>query len=213
MQSEEYLTQHFPPRPTHKGAKENAGAYKARLYWFKNNYPKYKEDAKALNYTEGRVNNYANKYNWKQVRATYEELCEREELEQYKKDARRMEKKQNTANELMFNRNIKRMEHLLHILNELPNNPAPKPLSKKEEKEARQELETIENKIIKLQPNIRTSYHLTNHYNDKQVTEHQGEVELQHHTKKSVDEVLKENESEIRKFIRRTTGKEDKPVD
>ena len=213
MQSEEYLTQHFPPRPTHKGAKENAGAYKARLYWFKNNYPKYKEVAKALNYTEGRVNNYANKYNWKQVRATYEELCEREELEQYKKDARRMEKKQNTANELMFNRNIKRMEHLLHILNELPNNPAPKPLSKKEEKEARQELETIENKIIKLQPNIRTSYHLTNHYNDKQVTEHQGEVELQHHTKKSVDEVLKENESEIRKFIRRTTGKEDKPVD
>lgn len=213
MQSEEYLTQHFPPRPSQNGSTENTNAYNARLYWFKHNYPKYKEVAEAFGYTEGRVNNYANKYNWKQIRATYEELCEREELEQYKKDARRMEKKQNTANELMFNRNIKRMEHLLHILNELPNNPATKKLTKEEEKEARQELETIENKIIKLQPNIRTSYHLTNHYNDKQVTEHQGEVELQHNTKKSVGEVLKENESEIRKFIRRTTGKEDKPID
>lgn len=213
MKSEDYIKQHFPPRPKRVGAKENADAYNTRMYWFKNNYPQYKEVAKAFNFKAGRVENYADKYNWKQIRANYEEILEKEELQQYKKDARRMEKKQNTANELMFNRNIKRMEHLLHILNELPNNPAPKPLSKAEEKEARQELETIENKIIKLQPNIRTSYHLTNHYNDKQVTEHQGEVELQHHTKKSVDEVLKENESEIRKFIRRTTRKEDKSVD
>lgn len=37
--STEYLIQHFMPRPNQRGAKENSDAYKARLFWFENDYP------------------------------------------------------------------------------------------------------------------------------------------------------------------------------
>lgn len=198
MTSENYITQHFLPRPSHKGAKENSDAYNTRIYWFKNGFPKYEEVANAFNFKKGRIDNYANKYNWKLIRQNYEELKEKEDLEQYKADAKRMEKKQNTANELMFNYNVRRMEQLLYILNELPNKPAQKKLTKEEEEKSRKELREIMADLRELQPKIRTSYHLTNNYTDKQITENvttiNGELNLEHTATKSFEEEMKEYE-------------------
>lgn len=210
MNAEDYKTQHFPPRPNREGAKENADAYNTRIYWFKNNFPTYQTVADAFGFKLSRVQGYADKYNWKLIRANYEEMIEKEEAKQYRKDAKKMEKKQNTANELIFNRNIKRMEHLLFILDELPNNPAPTKLDSKEEEKARRELEKIEDKIIKLQPNIRTSYHLPNTYNDKQVNENKtkldGAVLLEHKPVKSFNEEMKEYEDFFKKIESEAEG-------
>ena len=217
MNSEDYITQHFPPRPSQKGAKENTDAYNCRIYWFKNDFPTYNEIAEHFNFNPNRIKNYANKYNWKLIRENYEELKTKEDLKKIKKNGRKWERNIDTSNELQFKYNNKRMEHLLFILGEFPNRQPKNRLNKEEEDKARKELNDIFNNLNRLQPLIRTNNHLPNNYNDKFKTENNtkidGDVNMVHFHKKTTEEVLKENESEIREFIKRTAIKEDSITD
>ena len=213
VSSEDYLAQHFNPRPSQKGAKENSDAYNTRMYWFNNNFPSYRKVAEAFGFKTGRVENYANKYNWKFIREKYEELVNKEELRKEAKKQKQWEKQIDQSNELTFKITLRQKEQILMKLNLLPDNPSNIRLTNDEEKELKAELDRLDSKLMKLQTLIRTNIHLPNSYNDKQINENNtkvdGELNMTHFHKKSMEEVLKENESEIGKFIKRTIKKED----
>lgn len=175
--------------------------------------PPYKEVDSHFGFKEGRCKNYSNKYNWRKIQSEYEEILKEQHLKDKEKAQRKTEKNIDKSNEVQFTYLNKRMEHLLYILGEYPNRQPPQKLKPDEEEKVRNELREIMKDLNRLQPLMRTNLHLTNNYNDKQEnynnTKIEADMNLNHSSKKSTQELLKEHEGEIGEFVRRAIKKQD----
>ena len=180
--ADEYWCKHFPAKDS--GRKETDYGYKIRQTWRELGFPNYPVVDEYLSLPTNTTNQYASKYDYKSIKAKYEELKNQLYLEQQEKELQEMEDDYSEIWKTNRNSLKVRINDLINKINKTDN-----------EKEANKlwtEYYKVLHELKDLQSAERTNKHLPNAYKDNSVdkfeVEQKGEVTVNQNIKNSETE-------------------------
>lgn len=200
-----YILQRFKSKINNND--ETDLAYKCRLYWFKNNFPPYKEVADEYNTSKGNVTNYAKNYGWKDIKKNAINLKELDEYNQDKEYKKETIKDLRKTNEIRGNALKIRLNFLLGEVGAIDGKDSNHELGNVEIKEYWDEIYNIMRLLSQWQYDHLRDAGLPKQINDNQKVEADintnSRIEL---TEKSKEELDKEYEDRFKEYLQGITS-------
>lgn len=199
-----YILQRFKSKMNNND--ETDLAYKCRLYWFKNNFPSYKEVADKCGTSKGNVTNYAKNYGWKDIKKNAINLKELDEYNRDKEYKKETIKDLRKTNEIRGNALKIRLNFLLSEVGAVDGKEPNLELESIDIKEYWEEIYNIMRLLSQWQYDHLRDAGLPKQINDNQKLEADiktnSRVEL---TEKSKEELDKEYEDRFKEYLQGIT--------